>query len=638
MRSSRPVAGGFALLAVGLSVASVVLTIRVHWSFREALDAFVVSNLVIGLSFAFCGALIVWHRPSHPVGWMYAVGGTFQLITAAFAPTARAMQDDGAPRPAVQIVVTIAEWAWPIHIGLVLPLSLLLLPDGRLPSPRWRPVFLAVAITAPLFIVEIGAASGQIGHLPEGLWVLPEHGGWATLWTVSELRWSVAMLLGAVALLVRYRRGDETIRRQLLWLLGAVGVIFAAVLPWSLLAGTPIAVLFAIPLLPAAITVAILRHGLLDIRLVLARGLSYGLLSGLVLAGYALLVLALSGVASALVVALLAFPLRARLQRSVERLLYGERDPLRVASRVGGRLTDVAGSLDEIRTAMRLPWVAIVVGSETVATAGTPSGREVRRPLGADSELVVGLRRGELVLAPADERVLDLLAGPLAVAVHATMTSRALQQSREQLVAAREEERLRLRRDLHDGLGPLLTGVALAADATANLQQSAPDDAADLLRGVRSDIRTAIAEVRRVVDDLRPPALDELGLTVALQTRAAQTVRRADGQPLQVTVEVDALGQLPAAIEVAAYRIATEAINNVVRHSSATSVRLHLRRDDDLIVEVVDDGGGTIPVVWQPGVGITGMRERAAELGGSFDAGPSPHGGRVRARLPLVST
>ncbi|MCU1687862.1 MAG: putative two-component system histidine kinase [Amycolatopsis sp.] len=629
-------AGALALLAVCVSVVSVVVTLRVRWSFHEALDDFVVSNLVIGLSFAFCGALIAWHKPGHPVGWMFAVGGNFQLITAACAPAAQALHDGGAPPLAAQIAVTVFAWAWPIHIGLMLPLSLYLLPDGRLPSPRWRPLFLAVAITAPLFVLEIGTGTALISNLPPGLWVLPQHGAWAALWSLSEVRWSLSMLLGLAALLMRYRRGDETVRAQLLWLLGAAGVILAAVVPWSLVAGTPIVVLFAIPLLPAAIAVSILRHGLLDIRLVLARGLSYGLLSGLVLIGYALLVLALSGVASALIVALLAFPLRARLQRSVERLLYGERDPLRVASRVGGRLTDLASSLDEVRTAMRLPWVAVAVGSETIAEAGTTSNHSVRRPLSDGAELVVGLRRGESVLALSDERVLDLLAGPLAVAVHASMTSRALQQSREQLVTAREEERLRLRRDLHDGLGPLLTGVALAADAAANLQLTAPEETTALLRGVRTDTRTAIAEVRRVVDDLRPPALAELGLTDALRTRAAQTVRRADGRPLQVTVDVATLGPLPAAIEVAAYRIATEALNNVVRHSTATSVRLHLRLDDELVVEVLDDGA--LAAAWCPGVGIVGMRERAAELGGSCDVGPSAEGGAVRARLPLVRT
>ncbi|MDQ6848831.1 MAG: histidine kinase, partial [Actinomycetota bacterium] len=616
---SRRLAATLAALVGALAVACVVLTLSVGWSFTQALDSYVVSNAVIGFSFGLCGALIAWHRPQHPVGWMYAIGGLCQLISAICAPAAKAMQDGGAPRLAVELVVTAFAWAWPVHIGVVLPLSLFLLPDGRLPSPRWRPLVVVITVTAPLFLIEVGTGT-HIGGLPDGVWTLPQHGAWAVLWSISELRWSIAMLLGLAALLIRYRRGDETVRRQLLWLLGAAGVILAAVVPWALVAGTPIAVLFAIPLLPLAITVAILRHGLLDIRLVLARGLSYALLSGLVLAGYALLVLALSGVASALVVALVAFPLRARIQSAVERLMYGERDPLRVASRVGERLTDLALTIDEIRQAMRLPFVAVVAGEQTVASSGQEPEHVARRPLGHDAELVVGLRSGEQRLAPADERVLDLLGGPLSVALSATMTSRDLQHSRERLIVAREEERLRLRRDLHDGLGPLLTGVALAADAAANLQVSAPDDAAQLLRGVRTDIRTAIAEVRRVVEDLRPPALAELGLAGALEARAAQTVRRADGQPLRVTVEAYALDALPPAIEVAAYRIATEALNNVVRHSSATSVRLSVCQDGDLLVDVLDNGNADGS--WRPGVGMTAMRERAAELGGTCEIGP----------------
>jgi signal transduction histidine kinase len=320
-------------------------------------------------------------------------------------------------------------------------------------------------------------------------------------------------------------------------------------------------------------------------------------------------------------------------QRGVERLLYGERDPLRVASRVGDRLGDLDASLAEIRSAMRLPYVAVVVDA-VVAESGTDPGRTVRRPLGPSAALVVGLRRGESGLSARDERVLDLLAGPLAVALHATTTSHDLQTSRERLVAAREEERLRLRRDLHDGLGPLLTGVALAADAAANLQRSDPAKAADLLDTVRAETRTAIAEVRRVVDDLRPPALAELGLAGALAARAARTVRRADGGPLRVTVDADTVCQLPAAIEVAAYRIATEALNNVVRHSSASSVSLRVSQGDELVVEVLDDG---VPNgEWAPGVGLSAMRERAAELGGECAAGPSPAGGAVRARLPVV--
>lgn len=261
------------------------------------------------------------------------------LLTALAAPSAQLLQDHGAPRELVRIAVTVFNWSWPWHIGLVIPLSLLLLPDGRLPSPRWRPLALVVVLTAPLFAVEIGTSPGVALDLPDGYLVLASYDSLSTLWAISEFRLVLSILAGVIALALRYRPGDDQLRRQILWLLAAAAVVLVAVTPFALVAGTPIAVLFTIPLVPIAITVGILRHQLLDIRLVIARGIAYALLSGIVLSVYALLVIALSGVASALVAALAALPLRNALQRSVERLFYGQRsDPLRVASRVGGRL------------------------------------------------------------------------------------------------------------------------------------------------------------------------------------------------------------------------------------------------------------------------------------------------------------
>jgi two-component system, NarL family, sensor kinase len=635
-RTTRRLAAALGGLVVLLAACAVVLTVAAGWSFGEALNGFVVSNVVIGISFGLCGALIALHRPGHPVGWLFAVGGALQLLTSVSAPAAQVLFDHGAPLWVVRSCVTVFSWSWPWHIGLALPLSLLLLPDGRLPSPGWRPVAWAIGLTAPLFVLEVGLSPGAPNGLPAGYLTLSSYDDSAPLWTASELRWAASLLIGVAALVVRYRRGDERLRRQLLWLVAAAAVVLVAVTPWALVTGTPIAVLFTIPLLPVAITVGILRHQLLDIRLVLARGVAYALLSVLVLAGYAALVVVLSGVVSALVVALAALPLRGWLQHRVERLLYGQRsDPLGVASRVGRRLgVGLGAPLDEIREALRLPYAAVTVDGSPVAASGTAGTPTARIPLGADGELVVGLRGGERRLSPADERLLHVLAGPLASAVRATRLSQDLQISRERLIAAREEERRRLRRDLHDGLGPLLTGVAMSADAAANLTRRSPDEAAALLAAVRADSRTAISEIRRLIDDLRPPALDELGLVGAVQARAARTVARSDGTPLHAVVDAPVdLPPLPAAIEVAAYRIATEALTNVVRHSDARTVVVRIDPGALLTVEVCDDG--TPKDAWPAGVGLTGMQERAAELGGSCEAGPSADGGRVRVRLPL---
>jgi signal transduction histidine kinase len=202
-------------------------------------------------------------------------------------------------------------------------------------------------------------------------------------------------------------------------------------------------------------------------------------------------------------------------------------------------------------------------------------------------------------------------------------------------VTAREEERRRLRRDLHDGLGPALAAIAVRSDAARPAVEEDPEVAREALEQIGAEARAALADVRRLVHDLRPPALDELGLARAL---AGQAQRFAPA----VRVEVDApdLGPLPAAVEVAAYRIVGEALANVVRHSGAATAGVRVRRgtgeDGDVLeVEVVDDGRGLEPDR-NAGVGLASMRERAAELGGSCEIAARPEGGtRVRARLPL---
>ena len=194
----------------------------------------------------------------------------------------------------MRLDLTVFNNAWPWYIGVLLPLSLFLFPDGHLPSPRWRPIFAVLVMTSPLFVIEIGASPQTFPGLPEPFLTVADYDALAPLWLASELRWAVSMLPGLGCLVVRFHRGDEVQRRQLLWLLAAGAVVVLAVVPWALVAGTPITVLFAIPLIPVSITVAVLRHQLLDIRLVVARGLSYALLSGLVLAAYALLVVVLS--------------------------------------------------------------------------------------------------------------------------------------------------------------------------------------------------------------------------------------------------------------------------------------------------------------------------------------------------------
>jgi two-component system, NarL family, sensor kinase len=342
-------------------------------------------------------------------------------------------------------------------------------------------------------------------------------------------------------------------------------------------------------------------------------------------------------VAATVLIALAFNPVRVRLQRLVDRAFYGaRRDPVRAVSAVGERLAadDLGGVLDGIRDALRLPFAALRGEDGELAARGSPSATIRAVPLTYHGErvgdLLVGVRAGERRMGAADLAVLDLLATPLAAALHATRLSEALQMSRERLVTATEEERRRLHRELHDSLGPTLTGAAFTADAIGNLTGSDPDGATRLAADLGTQIRAAIDDVRRLVYGLRPPALDELGLVGAVRRQAAQLAGE-----VEITVDADgALPPLPAAVEVAAYRITTEALTNVVRHSGGGHAKVSIRVDvDALRLSVTDDGPRD--GAWRQGVGLRSVAERAAELGGACQAGPTPDGGSVTAHLPL---
>lgn len=648
--------GGLVVVEV---LAAAGLATAVGWSFADLLDAFVATNAVMGMAFAVSGWIIAWHRPRNVIGWLFLADGIGHATSALCAPLLQALHDAAAPMALQRTVATVFAYSWPWSIALFLPLALLLFPDGRPLSPRWRPVTVAVIVTAPLFVVYMGAGPEPVaedvpvyGHL-----TISAYDSLQPLWTLAEVRQAALVALAVVVLVVRYRRAAEIQRRQLLWLLLATVAMLVFTMPWGFVAGTPIAVLFAVPLIPLAVTVAIVRHQLLDIRLVLSRTLAWMLLSITVVLAYAAVVAVLDTFVSAqfgrsavatVIVVLCVAPVLPRLRRLVDRAIYGVRgDPALVVSRIGEQLMATSGSgmsgvVVAIRQALRVPYVEVAGTGGVLATDGErPPGPvgSIALAYGGEpvGEVIVGLRPGERDLSDADKAALRLVSVPLAVAVHATRLSAELRASRERIVTAQEEERQRLRRDLHDGLGPALTGMALIADAAANVMDSDVDGARELLGTLRSDARCAIADVRRIVADLRPPALDELGLLGALRQRADQARWRADGTALQVRLELpDELPALPAAVEAASYRIATEALHNVVRHSRASAAVIRLRVGDTVEVEVIDDGPPN--GAWRPGVGLQAMRERASKLGGRFGAGPSPAGGRVFVSLPVETT
>ncbi len=215
-----------------------------------------------------------------------------------------------------------------------------------------------------------------------------------------------------------------------------------------------------------------------------------------------------------------------------------------------------------------------------------------------------------------------------------------LDASRRRLVIAREEERRRIRRDLHDGLGPMLAAMTLRLDLTRDQVRADPATAESMLDGLKADTKTAVAEIRRLVRELRPPALDELGLLEAIRQRAGEfAAPNGSDEPARLSIAVEAPRPLPAlnaAVEVAAYRIAVEALTNVVRHAGASHCIVRLTATRELELEVLDDGIGVDPS--RPAVGLSSMRERTAELGGSCSIDRQADGWtRVVARFPIGS-
>ena len=340
-------------------------------------------------------------------------------------------------------------------------------------------------------------------------------------------------------------------------------------------------------------------------------------------------------------------PLQVLLRGVVDQLIFGLRpDPLGAAQEVAGHIgDDPVLALQPICEALVLPYASLRVSGAELASSGQPTPHTYRVVVDRDTDLVVGLRAGDLAMPRSDEQVLHVAAPLLAQALRARALVAELHASREQTVAALAEERRRLRRDLHDGLGPRLSGIAFSSDAARNLLRVDPDGADALLRTLRAETVTAIEDIRELVYAMRPPALDELGLVGALRQRALG-LRTAHGGPLTVAVSArDDLSSLPAAVEVAAYRIVVEALTNIGRHTTSPTASVSLRLDGSALLVSVrdehdpavhsDDMGGTPGCMWTAGVGLTSMHDRAVELGGTLTAGPSPSGGRVDAVLPV---
>lgn len=649
----------FTLTASGVSLAGVVLGawlavanrgVPVDVPVPEPVGAFVWVQLASAVVWT-AAAVVMLRRPE--IGWSTLCSLAALSHAAAAVAFGWAVQVFviGAASAGGDVAAWLTMGALPIEV-VALNWMAMTLPDGRLPvgRMRWLTVATVVATVAGL-VAALSSRLDVEGTDFEGA-RHPIGGGLSLPGALPVLFLAPTALIVLVVVWVRWRTsvGDVRLAMRRVVVISVLGLL----IPSLLLARPELAigvaqVIGALQVL--ALVAVVLRHRLFGIDSLLERALRYSLLTALLLVLYVALVAAGDSVFdgsvgpfAAVAVALVALPAHDLLSQSVARFMYGDRDhPERVVASVIRRagvaaapqdmLRDVLG---EIAAGLRLDRLAVCdpADGSVVVQIGEPQAVDGRRFDLIHRGRLVGVleadpRAGEDDLEAADHAVLGELSGHLASMVDAAAGAVALRESRDRLVHVREEERRRLRRDLHDGLGPVLTGIALTTDAAHNSVDRDPEAAKVLLDTVRTELTGAIGEIRRLVEDLRPPSLDELGLIGSIRQHGGRFPR------LDILVsQADDIPDLPAAVEVAAYRIATEALTNVARHANATSATVAIHLNGALELEITDDGPHTD--AWRPGIGLTSMNERAAEIGGTIDAGPSASGGRVLAVLPVT--
>lgn len=625
--------------------------------------------------------ILVWKKPDNRLA-------LFMALTSLMLGITQPGMSDALINPEHSSIYLFFHWPVLTMRALAAICSLVALyifPDGRFAVRGTRTLAIIWAVLCLAWLI--------IPDLPFNVVYGPT---WRATANASLIFNTIWFGTGIFVQIYRYRYAQDPIQRQQIkWLsLALTTTAVGATIYYAILAlpydtqimyyteetytvyffGRPLMQLVFMNLIPIyCLAVSIFRYRLWNIDIVINRTLVYGSLTAIVIGLYSLIVTGFGelfqlqiqrgssffvSLMATGIVAIVFQPMRDRLQSGVNRLMYGDRDnPVAVLSRIGQRL-ESARALDEVLSiivestaqALKLPYAAIEVNDDgkfsfgklesQLVVGGASSSIRLQLPLIYQSEsvglLIVSQRAPEEEFNSADKVLLENIARQAGVVVYTVRLARRLtselQQSREKLVNTREEERRRLRRDLHDGLGPSLAGLALQLDTARNLLNRDVSAVDQLLVELRTQTREAIGDIRRLVYNLRPPALDELGLVTALREQALQYA-----DVLQVSIETPQdLPVLSAAVEVATYRIVLEAITNTVKHAHAHKCRVNITLENGLKIEVADDGIG-VPFEKRVGIGLNSMRERAIELGGTFQVESTPgQGTSIRAWLPLM--
>ncbi|WP_328392357.1 sensor histidine kinase [Streptomyces sp. NBC_00390] len=661
-RLSRLASGVSVILAVSAAL-TLVLVLLTRSAQRPEWHPWVlaISDPVVIAAFATPGAVVAVRRSHNPVGWLLlATGCGMAVDNLARAYGVYALQHG---LPGSLLVVWMSTWTF-VLVSFPIFFLLLLFPNGRLPSAKWRAAAWYVGVCAAVTFLMAAFMPGppSDGYFPSidnpigvpALSFMRNLTGPATIPLTL-----VPFLLSAASLIYRFRTSQRPVREQLKWValsLWAAVALIGATLTWH----GPVASIatgLATVIFSIGVMIAIVRHRLFDIDRLLSRSLLYTALTASAIGLYAGTVSILGlfiqgsmrGTASLLATGLVAValqPLHRSLQRLITRLIYGLRDdPYAALAALGRQMEETTApeqilpkAAETLAAALRLPYVAIHLHSDTdrptlpTALQGEDVPDPLRLPLihqGVEvGSLLVGARSAEEQFSAADLRLLKDAARHIAQAAAGVQLTLALLRSRQQLIATRAQERRRLGRELHDGVNSALSEVVWGLQAARKWLRTDPEKADELLDAGITRAHQGVETVRGISRGLRS-SLDGIGLLEAIHTQIERF-------PLPVTADLpEELPELPAAVEEAAYWIVVEAMTNVLRHAQASRCELRLHIEEDaLTAEVTDDGRG-LPTPLRLGVGTGSMRERAAEIGGTFQIRNRPENGtEVVAHLP----
>jgi signal transduction histidine kinase len=635
-----------------------------------------VADVVVNIGVPILGIVIVTKRPRNAIGWVFIVAGA-ALALASFgqAYALHALLADPGVLPAGQVLAWLSNVLWPIPL-VCLTLLFLLFPTGHLPSPRWRPVvWLVIAIYVSLTVAALILATAGWSDPFEGINVDTGTVGdiARALVVIAALAEIVALLLSVVSLVFRYRRSTGAERLQLKWFVSAAAIAAVAFSVGFFIDSAVVSAIVStsVLFLYVAIGIAMLRHNLYDIDLILNKTITYGALAAFITAIYVIVVVVIGAfigvtegvslIATA-VVAVAFQPIRRQAQQIANRLVYGERaTPYEVLSRfsehVGETYSDedvlvrMARLLaegtgatsavvwlrvgDEVRPAATWPTngamataIALVAEEPPVvegATASVPV-RHQRELLG----LLTMTKPPNESLSPVEEKLVTDLAGQAGLVFANSKLIEDLRASRQRLVAAQDEERRRLERNLHDGAQQQLVALAVRLRLARTTASKDLAEADRMLEQLEGDVTAALENLRELARGVYPPLLADQGLGPAIEAQARRS-------PVPMRVEADGIGRYPQELETAVYFCTLEALQNAAKYAQANEVAVSLLEDhDELVLSIRDDGRGFDRAATPLGGGLQNMTDRLAALGGTLSVRSRPGAGTtIEGHVPV---